>query len=108
MSSSSVELLEAGRTEAGRAIVGRIPEGTRRDACRALVDGDDGAAADTLATMGSERLLADLRSGLRGAVRGRAVAERPRRSSSSRARSSGRSARRRYLAEADAILAVAG
>ena len=56
-----VELLEAGRAQAAESIVGRMPESPWRDACRALIDGDDARAADTLASMGTERLAAELR-----------------------------------------------
>jgi class 3 adenylate cyclase/tetratricopeptide (TPR) repeat protein len=56
-----VELLEAGRRQAAESIVGRMPEGPWRDACRSLVDREDARAADTLASMGTERIAADLR-----------------------------------------------
>jgi class 3 adenylate cyclase/tetratricopeptide (TPR) repeat protein len=56
-----VELLEAGRPQAAESIVGRMPEGPWRDACRSLVEGEDAAAADSLASMGTQRLAADLR-----------------------------------------------
>ena len=56
-----VELLEARRPQAAESIVGRMPESPWRDACRALIDGDDARAADTLASMGTERLAAELR-----------------------------------------------
>jgi tetratricopeptide (TPR) repeat protein len=56
-----VELLEAGRPQAAESIVGRMPEGPWQVACGAVLDGEDARAADTLASMGTERLAADLR-----------------------------------------------
>ncbi len=57
----AAQLRETGRNDAGQAIVARIPDGTWREACLAVVDGDYAAAADIVATVGSERLQADLR-----------------------------------------------
>jgi hypothetical protein len=56
-----VELLEAGRPQAAESIVGRMPESPWQVACGAVLDGEDARAADTLASMGTERLAADLR-----------------------------------------------
>ncbi|HET7515642.1 MAG TPA: adenylate/guanylate cyclase domain-containing protein [Gaiella sp.] len=56
-----VELLDARRPREAENIVGRMPAGPWRDACQALIDGDDARAADTLASIGTERLAAELR-----------------------------------------------
>ena len=101
-----VELRETGRRRR-RELVARIPDGPWREACRAVVDGDDAAAADTLATVGTERLEADLR--LR-AARSLAATARLREAEAqlelARAffRKVGATA---YLAEADEIVAAA-
>ena len=103
-----VELLEAGRTQEAESIVERIPAGPWKDGCRAVLDGEDARAADTLASIGTLRIAAELR--LRSA-RGLADAGRPGESEAqlelARAfyRKVGATA---YLAEADAILAAAG
>ena len=102
-----VELLVAGRPQAAEGIVGRMPEGPWRDACRALVDGDDVRAADTLASMGTDRLAADLR--LRA---GRALAAAGKLSEAEAQLELARAFYRKvgataFLAEADAIVAAA-
>jgi class 3 adenylate cyclase/tetratricopeptide (TPR) repeat protein len=102
-----VELLETGRLEAAEGIVQRMPDGPWRDACRALIDGEDGQAADTLATMGTHRLAAELR--LRS---GRALAAAGRLSEAEAQLELARAFYRKvgataYLAEADAIIAAA-
>ena len=103
----AAQLRETGRNDAGQAIVARIPDGTWREACLAVVDGDYAAAADIVATVGSERVQADLR--LR-AARSLAAVGRPAEAEAqlelARAffRKVGATA---YLAEADAIVAAA-
>ena len=102
-----VELLEAGRPRAAESIVARMPESPWRDACRALVERDEARAADTLASMGTERLAADLR--LR-AARGLAAAGRLGEAEAQLGLARGFYAKvgaTAYLAEADAILAAA-
>ena len=102
-----VELLNADRAEAAERIVGRMPAGPWRDACRALVDGEDARAADTLASIGTERLAAELR--LRSA---RAFASAGRLSEAETQLELGRAFFRKvgataFLAEADTIVAAA-
>ena len=102
-----VELLGAGRPRAAESIIGRMPEGPWRDACRALVDGQDAGAADTLTSIGTERLAADLR--LRAA---RALAAAGRLSEAEAQLELARAFYRKvgataFLAEADDILAAA-
>jgi tetratricopeptide (TPR) repeat protein len=102
-----VELLEAGRPQAAQSIVARMPESPWRDACRALVERDDARAADTLASMGTERVAADLR--LR-AARALAAAGRLGEAEAQLELARGFYAKvgaTAYLAEADAILAAA-
>jgi class 3 adenylate cyclase/tetratricopeptide (TPR) repeat protein len=102
-----VELLEARRLQEAESIVGRMPESPWRDACRALVDGEDVQAADTLASMGTERIAADLR--LRAA---RALAAAGRVSEAEAQLELARAFHQKvgataFLAEADAIVAAA-
>ena len=108
MSSSSSSCSRRAVARAAESIVARMPESPWRDACRALVDGDEARAADTLASMGTERLAADLRlRAARGAGRGRADWARRKRSSGSHARFYRKVGATAYLAEADAIVAAA-
>jgi class 3 adenylate cyclase/tetratricopeptide (TPR) repeat protein len=102
-----VELLNADRPHAAESIVGRMPSGPWRDACRALVDGEDAQAADTLASIGTERLAAELR--LRSA---RALASAGRLGEAEAQLELGRAFFRTvggtaFLAEADAIVTAA-
>ena len=61
MSSSSSSCSRPVVRRRPRASSSGCPKGPWRDACRALVDGEDARAADTLTSMGTERLAADLR-----------------------------------------------
>ena len=102
-----VELLETGHPREAESIVARMPDGPWRDACRALVDGEDGQAADTLASMGTHRLAAELR--LRA---GRTLAAAGRLSEAEAQLELARAFYRKVgatacLAEADAIVAAA-
>ena len=56
-----LELDALDRSQYGREIVERVHEGLWRDACRATVDGDYVAVAETLARIGDEPLQAEMR-----------------------------------------------
>jgi tetratricopeptide (TPR) repeat protein len=102
-----VELLEAGRPKAAERVVARLPEGPWRNACGAVLAGDDARAADTLASIGTERLAAELRlRAARTLAAARRVAEAETQLELARAfhRKVGATA---HLAEADAILSAA-
>jgi tetratricopeptide (TPR) repeat protein len=56
-----VALREAGRVDDGRVILARMPDGKWRDACRDAIEGEYADAADVLASMGNERVQAEVR-----------------------------------------------
>jgi tetratricopeptide (TPR) repeat protein len=102
-----VELLEADRPQEADSIVERMPGGPWKDACRALVDGQDGQAADTLASIGTQRLAADLRlRAARGLAASGRLSEAETQLELARAFYSKVGATA-FLAEADAIVAAA-